>query len=116
MRQRFSREEIVGFLRQAAAGAPVMDLCWNHCFSQSTFRAWKAKYGVALDAKAGRLRQLRRENARLRNALARASTELERLRRQSSGTVALASASTARVASYRVADGLGRPSALHDAD
>jgi hypothetical protein len=31
-----------------------MDLCWNHCFSRSTFRAWKAKYGDFLDGRAPR--------------------------------------------------------------
>ena len=43
MGQRFSEAQILGFLREAAMGVPVMDLCWNHCFSRSTFRAWKAK-------------------------------------------------------------------------
>jgi len=45
MRKRFSEEQIRRFLREAAAGTPIIDLCWNHCFSRSTFRAWKAKYG-----------------------------------------------------------------------
>ena len=50
MRKRFSQDEILAFLRQAAAGTPVIDLCWNHCFSRSTFRAWMLKYGHAIDA------------------------------------------------------------------
>ena len=45
MRRRFSQAQILGFLREAAAGTPIIDLCWNHCFSRSTFHAWKAKYG-----------------------------------------------------------------------
>lgn len=47
MRARFSEAQILGFLREAAAGTPVMDLCWNHCFSRSTFHTWKRKYGAA---------------------------------------------------------------------
>ncbi len=94
----------------------MVDLCWNHCFSRSTFRAWKAKYGAALDAKTGRLQQLQRENARLRNALAHASTELEHLRRQSFAAEALVPANTRRIASYRAAAGPGRASGSHDAD
>ena len=78
MRQRFSEAEILRFLREAAAGTPVIDLCWNHCFSRSTFRAWKAKYGAAIDAETDRLKQLELENARLRKALARANAELAR--------------------------------------
>jgi len=71
MKSRFSERQIVGFLREAAAGTPVMEVCWNHCISRSTFRAWKAKYGAAIDAEVGRLKELERENARLREALAR---------------------------------------------
>jgi putative transposase len=84
VRERFSEAQILGFLREAAAGTSVMELCWNHCFSRSTFRAWKARYGEAIDAELGRLKQLELENARLRNALARANSDLERLRRKSS--------------------------------
>ena len=78
MRRRFSEAQILGFLREAAAGTPVMELCWNHCFSRSTFRAWKTKYGAAIDIETGRLTQLELENARLRRALARASPDLVR--------------------------------------
>ena len=71
MKTRFSERQILGFLREAAAGTPVIDVCWNHCISRSTFRAWKAKYGAAIGAEVGRLKQLEHENARLREALAR---------------------------------------------
>jgi putative transposase len=81
MKQRFSEAQILRFLREAAAGTSVMELCWNHCFSRSTFRAWQAKYGAAIDADIGRLKQLELENARLRKALARADPDVERLRR-----------------------------------
>ena len=73
VRRRFTEAQILGLLREVEAGTPVMDLCWNHCISRSTFHAWKAKYGAASDVKTGRLQQLELENARLRNALARAN-------------------------------------------
>lgn len=60
MKERFSREQILAFLRQAAAGTPVMDLCWNNCFSRSTFRAWKAKYGGLIDHGTARPKQFER--------------------------------------------------------
>ncbi len=85
MRRRFSETQILGFLREVAAGMPVVELCWMHSFSRSTFRAWKAKYGVAVDAEAGRLQDLELENARLRKSLAAAYSDLERLRRQLAG-------------------------------
>ncbi len=73
MKSRFSEAADPRFPAPAAAGTPVMELCWNHCISRSTFRAWKAKYGAAIGAEVGRLKQLERENARLRRALARAT-------------------------------------------
>jgi putative transposase len=64
MRRRFAKAQILGFLREAAAGTPIMDLCWNHCFSRSTFRAWKAKYGDLVYAQAPRrTRDARRASA-----------------------------------------------------
>lgn len=89
MRGRFSETQILGFLCEAAAGTSVMELCWNHCFSRSTFPAWKAKYGEAIDAETGRLKQLELDNARLRKALARANADLERQRGKTSGAVFL---------------------------
>ena len=85
MRGRFSEAQILGFLREVAAGTPVVELCWTHSFSRSTFRAWKARYGVAIDAEAGRLQDLELENARLRKSLATAHSDLARLRRQLAG-------------------------------
>ncbi len=75
MRKRFSEAQIHAFLRAVAAGTPVIDVCWNHCISRSTFYGWKARHGAAIDAEMRRLRALERENARLREALARASPE-----------------------------------------
>jgi len=75
MRKRFSEAQIHAFLRAVAAGTPVIDVCWNHCISRSTFYGWKARHGAAIHAEVRRLQQLERENARLREALARASPE-----------------------------------------
>jgi len=105
VRRRFTEAQILGLLREAAAGTPIMDLCWNHCVSRATFRAWKAKYGAASDVKTGRLQQLELENARLRNALARANSDLERLRQQSPGAPLLP-ARMRSIASYRPTHGL----------
>jgi putative transposase len=114
VRRRFTEAQILGLLREAGAGTPLMDLCWNHCISRSTFRAWEAKYGAASDVKTGRLQQLELENARLRNALARANSALERLRRPSPGASLLPAHAEHRVVSPT--DGLSRASEFHDAD
>jgi Transposase len=35
MRRRFTREQIIGFLRQAQGGVPVKELCRKHGFSDA---------------------------------------------------------------------------------
>jgi putative transposase len=114
MKVQFSEAQILGFLREAAAGTPVIDLCWNYCFSRSTFRVWKAKYGATIEAEAGRLKQLELENARLRKALARASSDVVRMGRLSTIAV-VPSAHPKSNASYRPAYTPSHASALHDA-
>ena len=78
MRKRFCEAEILAILREAAAGSPVIDLCWNHCIRRSTFYAWKKKYGAGIRGLVDRQRRLEEENARLRRSLARAQSELAR--------------------------------------
>ena len=69
-RKRFSEEQIIGVLKEAEAGAVVLDLCRRHGMSSATFYAWKARYGGLEVSEAKRLRTLEDENARLKRLLA----------------------------------------------
>lgn len=69
-RKRFSEEQIIGILKEAEAGAVVLDLCRRHGMSSATFYAWKAKYGGLEVSEAKRLRALEDENSRLKRLLA----------------------------------------------
>jgi putative transposase len=40
---RFSVEQIVGVVKQAAVGVPVVELIWKAGISEQTFYRWKAK-------------------------------------------------------------------------
>ena len=42
---RFTEEHIIGFLRQAEAGIPIMEVCLNGGFSDVTFYKWRSKFG-----------------------------------------------------------------------
>jgi putative transposase len=44
-RSRFSDEQIIGMLKEHAAGMATADLCRKHGFSSATFYKWKAKFG-----------------------------------------------------------------------
>lgn len=65
-RSRFTEEQIIGILRQAAAGVRVMDLCRQHGISDATFYKWRSKFGGMNVPDAKRLRQLEEENTRLK--------------------------------------------------
>ena len=69
-RKRFTEEQIIGVLKEAAAGAKTLDLCRRHGVSEQTFYRWKAKYGGLEVAEVRRLRQLEDENGRLKRLVA----------------------------------------------
>jgi putative transposase len=62
-RKRFSEEQIIGILSEAAAGAVAVEVCRRHGISEITFCRWKAKFGGLAVRDANRLRQLEAENA-----------------------------------------------------
>ncbi|SUS08518.1 conserved hypothetical protein [uncultured Defluviicoccus sp.] len=70
MKERFSEEKIIGFLREAEAGMPVKDLCRRHGFSEASFYLWRSKFGGMGVSDAKRLKELEAENARLKKLLA----------------------------------------------
>ena len=57
-----SEEQIIGILKEADAGAVVLDLCRKDGMSSATFYPWKSKYGGLEISEARRLRGLEEEN------------------------------------------------------
>lgn len=80
MKKRFTEEQIIGFLKQAEAGVPVMDLCRQHGFSDASFYKWRAKFGGMDASEAKRLRELESENIKLKKLLAEAHLDMEALK------------------------------------
>jgi putative transposase len=69
-KKRFSEEQIIAVLKEAGAGARVLDLCRKHGISDATFYNWKAKYAGMTVADVRRLRELEGENAKLKRIVA----------------------------------------------
>ena len=80
MKRRFTDEQIIGFLKEAEAGAAVKELCRKHGFSDAAFYGWRSKFGGMEVADAARLRNLESENSRLKKLLAEAHLDIEALR------------------------------------
>lgn len=60
---RFSDEQIIGFLRQTVAVVPVNDLSCGDCFIFVTFYKLLSKFGSMQTSDADKLRKLESENA-----------------------------------------------------
>lgn len=75
---RFTEERIIRILREAeVSGEQVRELCRKHGIAEQTFYRWRRKYGGLELTEAVRLRQLERENARLKKLVAERDLELE---------------------------------------
>jgi putative transposase len=77
-REQFSPEQIIGILQQAEKGEQsVATVCRERGIAEVTFYRWRKKYGGMDVSEAARLRELERENARLKRLLAERDLELD---------------------------------------
>ena len=71
MKKRFTDEKIIGILNEAAKQEKtIAQICRVYGISEPTFYVWKRKFGSMTEAEARRLRELEKENARLKKLLA----------------------------------------------
>lgn len=78
MKRRFTDEQIIGFLRQVESGGKtIAQVCREGGFSQPTFYAWRKKLGSMTEPEVKRLRELEKENGRLKRLLAERDLELD---------------------------------------
>jgi putative transposase len=80
MKERFTEEQIIGFLREADAGLPIKELYRKHGFSEPSCCAWKAKFGGMSVSDAQRLKGLEAENTKLKKLLANSMLEIDAMR------------------------------------
>ena len=74
-------EQIVGILQEAEKGEKkIADLCREKGISANTFYVWKRKFGALQTSDVKRLRELERENARLKRLLAERDLDIDILR------------------------------------
>jgi putative transposase len=63
---RHSEEQIIVILKQAEGGLKTPEVCRQHGITEATLYRWKAKYGGMEVNDAKKLRQLEKENRKLK--------------------------------------------------
>lgn len=88
-RKRFKVEQIVQHLREAevllSQGQTIAQVCKKIGVTEQTYYRWRKEYGGIRTDQAKRLKNLERENARLKKLLAEAELDKSILREAASG-------------------------------
>jgi len=74
-RSRFPESQIVRILKEVEGGRMVKDVCREYGMSDATYYNWKAKYGGMEVSDVKRLKELEKENRRLKQMYADLSLE-----------------------------------------
>jgi putative transposase len=89
MGKRHSPEQIVRKLRQAearlAAGASIPEAARELGISEATFHRWRNQYGGMSTSEAKRLKELEKENARLKKLVGEQALHIDILKEVSRG-------------------------------
>lgn len=81
MQKRLSEEQIVGILREAETGErTISEVCRSHGIAQNTFYRWRHHYGGMQLPEVRRLKDLEKENARLKRLLADRCLEVDAMK------------------------------------
>ena len=88
-RKRHTTEQIIGKLREAevglAQGKSIAEVCKRLEITEQTYYRWRKEYGGVRTDQAKRLKDLEKENARLKRLLADAELDKAILREAASG-------------------------------
>lgn len=81
MRKKYTEEQIVGILRGAeSSGKAVKEYCREKGVHETTFYAWKKRFGMMDVEEVREYRTLIQENARLKRLLAERDLEIDAMK------------------------------------
>jgi len=88
-RKRYSAEQIIGYLREAevllAKGSSIPQICKKIGIAEQTYYRWRKEYGSLSVDQARRLKEVEKENTRLRKLVADLSLDKAILREVAEG-------------------------------
>ena len=88
-RKKHTPEQVIAKLREAdaklASGATITEICRDFGVSETTFHRWRNQYGGMKSDEAKRLKELEKENARLKRIVADQALDIQILKEVSKG-------------------------------
>jgi len=79
-KKRYNEEQIIGAIKKHESGVKVEDICRELGISNGTFYNWRSKYAGLEVSEAKRLKELERENGKLKKLLAEKLLENEAMK------------------------------------
>ena len=79
-KSRYTEDQIIGALKEHAAGLSAADLCRKYGISEATFYKWRSRYGGMEVSDARKLKGLEEENRKLKKLLAESMLDVATLR------------------------------------
>jgi len=79
-RRRFSEEQVVQILKELEGAKRVEEICREYNIARSTLYLWRKKYGGLDKPLLKKLKQLEKENARLKKIVAQQVLDLDSLK------------------------------------
>jgi putative transposase len=77
-KSQFTDAQIVAILQQAEKGEQtIAEVCRQHNIAENTFYRWRSRFGGMNSNEAARVRELEKENARLKRLLAERDLEVD---------------------------------------
>lgn len=79
-RKRYTEEQIVSILKEAAAGAKTDEICRKYGVSPNTYYAWRTKFAGMTVPDIKKLRALEDENRKLKHMVADQALEIRAIK------------------------------------
>jgi putative transposase len=79
-RKRYTEEQVVAILKEAAAGAKTDELCRKYGVSHNTFYVWRNKFAGMTVPDIKKLRALEEENRQLKHMVADQALEIRAIK------------------------------------
>jgi len=76
-KKRYTEEQIVAIMKEAAAGAKTLDICRKYGVSENTFYKWRTKFADMTVSDIKKMRTIEEENRRLKMKVAELTLDID---------------------------------------